>query len=93
RTIYNSANGIPVQGPLEALGLGVPPWTMGLNNTFQVGNFSLDVLIDGKFGAQVYSATNAYGTQFGLDKRTVENGVRETGLAVSGVDQKGAEYS
>lgn len=93
RTIYNSANGIPVQGPLEALGLGVPPWTMGLSNTFTYGNFSLDVLVDGKFGAQVYSATNAYGTQFGLDKRTVENGVRETGLAVSGVNQQGAEYS
>ncbi|CCH51235.1 TonB-dependent receptor plug [Fibrisoma limi BUZ 3] len=93
RTVYNSANGIPVQGPLEPLGLGVPPWVMGISNNFNYGNFSLNLLIDGKFGAQVYSATNAYGTQFGLDKRTVANGVRETGIPVSGVTQTGTEYS
>ncbi|WP_083732725.1 SusC/RagA family TonB-linked outer membrane protein [Spirosoma montaniterrae] len=93
RTVYNSANGIPVQGPLEPLGLGVPPWIMGINNRLNYRNFSLDLLIDGKFGGQIYSATNAYGTQFGLDRRTVENGVRESGIAVSGVDQRGAEYS
>jgi TonB-linked SusC/RagA family outer membrane protein len=91
--VYNSANGIPVQGPLTMLGRGVPPLTAGITNDFSYKNFNLSVLIDGKFGAQVYSATNAYGTQFGLDKRTVENNIRETGIPVSGVDQKGEPYS
>ena len=91
--VYNAANGIPLQGPVEVLGRGVPPLTMGILNEVNYRNFSLTLLIDGKFGAQIYSATNAYGTQFGLDKRTVENGVRETGIPVSGVDQKGDRYS
>jgi hypothetical protein len=70
-----------------ALGKGVPPYTAGLNNNFIYKNFNFGFLLDGKFGAQVYSATNAYGAQFGLDKRTAENGIRETGIPVSGVDQ------
>jgi hypothetical protein len=91
--VYNRATGIPVQSPLVPLGKGVPPLTMGFSNTFSYKDFSLGVLIDGKFGAQVYSATNAFATEFGLDKRTVANGIRETGIAVSGVDQQGAPYS
>lgn len=91
--IYNSATGVPVQGPLEILGKGVPPLTIGLNNDFSFRNFNLGFLIDAKFGASVYSATNAYGVQFGLDKRTVENNVRETGVPVTGVDRAGAPYS
>jgi len=91
--IYNAATGIPLQGPLEILGKGVPPLTMGITNTFSYKNFNVSVLIDGKFGASVYSATDAYGTQYGLDKRTVEHGVRETGVPVSGVDQDGNPYA
>jgi len=91
--IYNSATGIPIQGPLEILGKGVPPLTMGITNTFNYKNLSLNVLIDGKFGAKVYAATNAYGTQFGLDKRTVEHNIRETGIDLSGVDQANELYT
>jgi TonB-linked SusC/RagA family outer membrane protein len=91
--IYNRATGIPVQGPVEVLGKGVPPVTMGISNDFRYKNFNLSVLVDGKFGASVYSATSAYGTQFGLDKRTVANNVRETGVPVSGVGQDGLPYS
>jgi TonB-linked SusC/RagA family outer membrane protein len=91
--VYNSATGIPLQGPLTTLGRGVPPLTMGLTNNFSYKGINFSFLLDGKFGAQVYSATNAYGTLYGLDKRTVENGVREKGIAVSGVDQNGAPYS
>jgi TonB-linked SusC/RagA family outer membrane protein len=91
--VYNSATGIPLQGPLVALGRGVPPLTMGISNNFSYKNFNFGFLIDGKFGAQVYSATNAYGSLYGLDKRTTENGVREKGIAVSGVDQNGNAYT
>jgi len=93
QTVFNSATGIPLQGPLTPIGRGVPPLTMGLSNSFGYKNLALSFLLDGKFGAQVYSATNAYGTQFGLDKRTVENNVRETGIPVSGVAQNGTAYT
>lgn len=93
QVVYNNATGIPLQSPLVPLGRGVPPYTAGFSNNFTYKSFNFSFLVDGKFGAQVYSATNAYGTQFGLDKRTVENGVREKGIPVSGVDQNGNPYT
>src|SRR5690606_27723565 len=42
--IYNSATGIPIQGPLEMLGQGVPPLTLGLTNTFRYKSFNMSVL-------------------------------------------------
>jgi TonB-linked SusC/RagA family outer membrane protein len=91
--IYNSANGIPLQSEIVPLGKGVPPLTMGISNTFSYKNLSLGFLIDGKFGAKMYTSTNAYGTYYGLDKRTAENGVRESGITVTGVDETGAPFS
>ena len=92
-TVYNNANGLPMQSEFTALGRGVPPLTIGLSNTFAYKNFSFGFLVDGKFGAKMYTSTNAYGTYYGLDKRTVAGNVRETGVAVKGVDQNGAAYS
>ncbi len=92
--VYNSGSGLPMQSTSIAdLGRGVPPLTMGLNNSFRYKNFSLGFLIDGKFGGVLYTSTNAYGTSYGLDKRTVGGGVRENGVAVNGVDQTGAPFA
>src|SRR5690606_39557403 len=55
--------------------------------------FNLNILLDSRWGGSIYSATNAYGTDFGLEQRTVANNVRETGVAVSGVDENGDPYS
>ena len=91
--VYNQSNGLPLQGEFEALGKGVPPLTMGLTNDLSYKNFSLGILLDGKFGGQIYTSTNAYGTYYGLHKRTVENNVRENGVPVSGVDENGNPYA
>lgn len=91
--VYNNANGLPLQSELIPLGRGVPPLTLGLNNNVSYNNFSLGLLVDGKFGSKMYTSTNAYATYYGLDKRTVEHNVRETGVAVEGVDQNGNSFS
>ena len=91
--IYNRDTGVPLQSPLMALGRGVPPLTIGLTNDFAYKNFSFSFLIDGKFGSKIYSSTNAYGTYYGKDLRTVKDGVREKGVSVSGVGLDGKEYS
>ena len=79
-------DGVPIarQGERKILGEGVPPWNLGFTNTIRYKNFSLNFLIDGKFGGQLFSGTNsvAYGT--GLHKNTLEG--REGGLTVSGID-------
>ncbi|MFK7814123.1 MAG: SusC/RagA family TonB-linked outer membrane protein [Maribacter sp.] len=75
---------IPRQGDRKILGDGVPPLTLGFTNSFRYKNLSLNFLIDGKFGGQLFSGTNsiAYGT--GLHKETLVG--RETGLSVTGID-------
>ncbi|PRY46961.1 TonB-linked SusC/RagA family outer membrane protein [Spirosoma oryzae] len=89
--VYNTATGYPQRSALTELGQGVPPLTMGLSNTFTYKNFSLDVLIDGKFGNKIFSTMDVYATRFGLQKSTLPG--RESGLPVSGVTPEGTPYS
>ncbi|WP_255501805.1 SusC/RagA family TonB-linked outer membrane protein [Olivibacter sp. SDN3] len=91
QTVFNSASGYAERGPLEEIGQGVPPLIMGLNNTFNYKNFSLNVLIDGKFGSMIYSNLFQYAYRFGLPEETLPG--RETGLTVNGVDQNGQAFS
>lgn len=85
------ASGIPrpVKGERKVLGEGVAPLTMGLSNTFTFKNVSLSFLIDGKFGGQVFSGTNAQAYANGKHKATLEG--RENGLEVNGVVQNGED--
>ena len=87
--IYNVSNGIPVPvaSNLKEYGLGVAPTIIGFTNEFKYKNFKLNILIDGKFGGSIYTATNLYATRLGLNKITLPG--RENGLQVKGVDPKG----
>jgi len=92
-TVYSKDNGLPIQSDFMELGRGVPPLTLGFSNTFGYHSFTLGFLVDAKFGSKMYASTNAYGTYYGLDKRTVAGGVRETGVALKGVDENGNAFS
>jgi TonB-linked SusC/RagA family outer membrane protein len=74
----------------QELGKGVPPVTMGLSNDFRYKDFSLSVLLDGKFGNSVFSVTEVYATRLGLHKMTLPG--RENGLHLEGVTKEGAPY-
>ena len=89
--IFNTASGYAVRGPLERIGNGVPPLTMGITNNFRYKNFSLNILIDGKFGSVVYSNLYQYAYRFGLPKETLPG--RETGVTVTGVSPTGDAFS
>ncbi|WP_350293649.1 SusC/RagA family TonB-linked outer membrane protein [uncultured Croceitalea sp.] len=89
--VYDAA-GLPVINPeRQVLGDGVPPWTVGWNNSFNYKNFNLSFLIDGKFGGQVYSGTNSIAYGNGLHRNTLEG--REGGLTVTGVDEAGNPFT
>ncbi|MBE7176589.1 MAG: SusC/RagA family TonB-linked outer membrane protein [Mucilaginibacter polytrichastri] len=90
-TVYNSTSNRPVPTELQNLGQSVAPLTMGLTNDFRYKNFSLNVLLDGKFGNKVFSVMEIYATRLGLMKSTLPG--RENGLELNGVDQAGAPYS
>ena len=89
--VFNPASGYAVRGPLEKIGNGIPPLTMGITNNFRYKNFSLNILIDGKFGSVVYSNLYQYAYRFGLPKETLPG--RETGVTVTGVTSTGDAFS
>tara|TARA_B100001750_G_scaffold55397_1_gene42948 strand:+ start:869662 stop:872967 length:3306 start_codon:yes stop_codon:yes gene_type:complete len=89
--IYDQNSGYELRSEIMELGEGVPPLTMGLTNTFKYKNFSLNVLLDGKFGNSIYSNLAQYAHRFGLTKATLPG--RENGLQLSGVDLNGNPYS
>ena len=70
-TIMLGPDGVPARGNLTAYGTSYHPWTMGWNNDFAYKRFSLGVLIDGKFGGKIFSATDFYATLNGLTQRTL----------------------
>jgi TonB-linked SusC/RagA family outer membrane protein len=84
--VYES-NGTLRRGELVTVGKGVAPYTMGFTNDFSYKNFTLSVLIDGKFGGNVFSSSNYLGYRLGLHKGTLEG--RQGGIPVKGVDVNG----
>jgi TonB-linked SusC/RagA family outer membrane protein len=89
--IYNSISRYAQLGPVEPIGIGVPPYTMGFENTFSYKAFSFNVLIDGKFGNHFFSQNKQYMWRFGLLKETLPG--RDVGLTYSGVDENGDEFT
>jgi TonB-linked SusC/RagA family outer membrane protein len=88
--IYNSTSNFPI-GEEVPFGVGTPSTLVGLSNTFRYKRFSLDVLVDGKFGAVGYNNLMVYATRFGLTPMTLEG--RESGLRLQGVNQDGKPYN
>ena len=84
-----NASGFPqASDKLYAAGTSIPPTVGGWNNLVQYKNFGLEFLIDYKYGAVIYSGTNARAYASGLQKETL-NG-RETGISVTGVSGTGS---
>ncbi len=88
--VYNSTSGYE-QSVRQNLGVANPPYIMGLTNDFRYKRFSLNVLLDAKFGSVGYSNLWQYASRFGLTKETLPG--REGGLQLSGVDETGAPFS
>ena len=88
--VYNKTTGYEDR-VLADLGVGNPPFLMGLSNNFRFKRFTLSVDIDSKFGAVGFSNMIQYATRFGHTPITL--GGREAGLTVTGVDQAGAPFT
>ncbi|MEN0046877.1 MAG: SusC/RagA family TonB-linked outer membrane protein [Bacteroidota bacterium] len=90
--IIDDATGLPQQGELMPFGTGVHPHTFGLRNDFRFGDFNLGILIDGKTGGFLYTATNAFAYLRGLHQNTLDG--REGGIGVADAeDYYGAIYN
>ncbi|MGN6531872.1 MAG: SusC/RagA family TonB-linked outer membrane protein [Ginsengibacter sp.] len=106
-TIVVDANGTPERGSdstggvgdqsLKYLGNPNPKFTLGWSNTINLKNFSVDFLIDGRFGGKVMSMTQAILDGLGDSKVTADardaggvkiNAEHEDGSKVSSIDPK-----
>ncbi len=71
--VIHAANGLPLfTDDKVVLGKGIPDWTAGLTNRFAYKGFSLQFLLDVKYGMDVYSMTNSVGAVKGLLDVTTE---------------------
>ena len=88
--VYNATSGYEDRYQ-DYLGIANPPYTMGLSNSFTYKRFTMNVLLDAKFGAIAFNNMWIYAMRFGLTKSTLPG--RETGVQLDGVDQQGNKFS
>lgn len=88
--VYNATSGYEDRYQ-DYLGVANPPYTMGFSNSFTYKRFTMNVLLDAKFGAVAFNNLWVYAQRFGLTKSTLPG--RETGVQLEGVDQQGNKIS
>lgn len=81
-SIAKDASGIPQRGILKPMGTAIPKYNAGWNNEFNFKGINLSFLIEGKWGAKIYSGTDYYAYVNGLHKGTLVN--REGDFAPQG---------
>ena len=101
RSIVRNENGLPVvvddgAGTLtieatdfETIAHAQPDFTLGWSNTFDFKNFSINFLIDGKFGGDVVSVTEAINDFYGVSQATA-NARNANGGMINVVTTSGA---
>jgi TonB-linked SusC/RagA family outer membrane protein len=94
-SILRDANGIPIvdSGTLQTTGFKTvahaqPDFSLGWNNTFTYKKITLNMLVDGKFGGDVVSVTEAVNDKFGVSQATA-NARNTNGGMIDVVDKSG----
>lgn len=70
--IYNSQGMPTYEEGISVLGTGEYDFTMGINNTFRYKGFTLGVLIDMKFGGDLYSMSSRMAHYNGTSEKTLD---------------------
>lgn len=72
-TIMLDQNGLPLsigEGNTEKVGNCTPDFMLGWSNSFQYKDFTFSFLIDGRFGGEILSQTQAILDQYGVSQNT-----------------------
>ncbi|MBT1685888.1 SusC/RagA family TonB-linked outer membrane protein [Dawidia soli] len=88
RIIVNNDGSPSKNNAFQYIGNPTPKFAAGWTNTVSYGKFTLNVLVDGKFGGHVLSLTQAYLDQYGVSEVT-EDARAQGGVKVNGVDADG----
>lgn len=90
--ILLNADGSFQKTDFEEVGNANPDYMLGLSNSFKWNNFFLNFTIDGRFGGDVMSLTEAVNDQFGVSKATGD-ARNEGGVTVNAVYPDGTAYA
>jgi len=90
--LIDPTSGLPIRSStfIDAGYDRTPKYTVGLNNTFRYGNFSLDALINFRHGGDIFNATESFLYNHGLSTKTLD---RNTPRVIPGVLRDGKENS
>lgn len=90
--IIDPTSGLPLRSNtfIDAGYDRTPKYTVGVNNTFRYGNFSLDALVNFRHGGDIFDATDSFLYNHGLSPQTLD---RNTPRIVPGVLRDGKENS
>lgn len=72
----------------EVVGNPAPKFLLGFANTFKYENWSLNVLLDGRFGGKVMSLTEALNDAYGVSQRSAD-ARNAGGVAINGIKPNG----
>ncbi|RPI42096.1 MAG: TonB-dependent receptor, partial [Bacteroidetes bacterium] len=82
-------NGLPVRTDSEMiLGNFTPDWIGGVTSSLTFKDFTLSVLVNGKFGGELFSNTTQWLRQYGMDKST-DVPMRQDYIVGEGVTERG----
>jgi TonB-linked SusC/RagA family outer membrane protein len=84
------SNGQYLASGQKSLGSIVPDYNMGLRNSVRYKNFNLSFLIDRQKGGSYFSMNHMFGSYSGMLTTTTDNGIRENGIVLDGVQADGS---
>lgn len=70
--ILLDADGNVQQTDWKEVGNSNPDFMLGFSNSFKIGAFTANILLDGRFGGEVMSLTQAINDEFGVSKATAD---------------------
>ena len=73
-------NGVPVYKADQHIGDVTPDWLAGWSNEFSYKNWSCGFMLDYRKGGDVYSVSQAFGSQTGIYDYTAAGDIRENGV-------------
>ncbi len=89
--VYTEEGTAVPENEFVPIGLGVHPWSGGLNNAFSFKNFNMDFLLDFRAGGDIFSGTNLRMTQGGFHKQSLIGREGEDPLSITGVVNTGSD--
>lgn len=88
RLLLDNNGDVQVDQNFKEVGIANPDFMLGFANNFKVGSFTANILIDGRFGGNVLSMTQAINDQAGVSKAFGDaknaGGVKVDALAADG---------